>query len=185
MRALSQVYALVGLGSILFTAGCATPVKCDYKIGTDFSKYRTFALLPLPQNSPPEDPGLILRVAEPARAAVAAELGSKGLTQAPANQADLAVNLKGRSLPRVEVRDYGYSYPVMTRYGMVTVVENPYTTVSTTNERTLIIEVLDNRTKELIWVGWLTKTSSKPVSPQALQEAIREVLAKYPPQASQ
>ena len=181
MRVLSHVCALLSLGAILLTAGCATPVKFDYKTGTDFSKYRTFALLPLPQTSPTADPGLILRVAEPARATMAAELTSKGLTQAPADQADLAVNLKGRSLPRVEVTQQGYSYPVMTRYGMVTVVENPYTTVSTTNERTLIIEILDNRTKELIWVGSLTKTSSKPVSAQELQEAIHEVLTKYPP----
>jgi hypothetical protein len=166
---------------VLLAAGCATTVKTDYKAGTDFSKYRTFALMPLPQRGPAEDPGLVLRLAEPARTAVRGSLAAKGMTEAPEDQADLAVNLRGQSLPRVEVRDYGYTYPAMTRYGMVPVVVNPQTSVSTYNERTLIIELLDHRTKELVWVGWTKKESSKPVSAEGLQQAIREVLDKYPP----
>jgi hypothetical protein len=109
------------------------------------------------------------------------ELTGKGMTEAPIGQADLAVNLRGQSLPRVEVRDYGFTYPVMTRYGMVTVVQNPNTTVSTYNERTLIIELLDNRSKEVVWVGWTKKETSRSVSPEMLQAAIHDVLAKFPP----
>jgi hypothetical protein len=67
---------------------------------------------------------------------------------------------------------------------MVTVVENPYTSVSTYNERTLIIEMLDNKTKELVWVGWTKKDTSSPVTPQDLQDAIRKILAKFPPPPS-
>ena len=168
-------------GGILLTAGCSTPVKTDYKAGATFSQYRTFALLPLPQKAPADDPGLMLRIAQPAREAVVGELTGKGLTEAAPNLADLSVNLKGQSLPRVEIRNEGFSYPVMTRYGMVNVVQNPYTSVSTYNERTLIIEMLDNRAKEVVWVGWMKKDSSKPVKPEVLQEAIRKILAKFPP----
>ncbi len=170
------------VGALLLVLGCATPVQTDYKAGANFTRYRTFALLPLPQQAPPEDPGMALRLAQPAREAVVGELTAKGLAEAPANQADLAVNLKGRSLPRVEVKNYGYTYPVMTRYGTVTVVENPYTSVSTYTERTLVIEIFDNQRKELVWVGSMKKdTSSKPVSAQTLQDAIRKILAKFPP----
>ncbi len=181
MRGVGTISGLWCLTGILLAAGCATPVKTDYKAGASFSQYRTFALLPLPQTGPAEDPGLMLRLAEPARESVIRELTAKGLTQAPAEQADLAVNLRGQSLPQVEVRQYGYTYPYMTRYGMVTVVQNPYTTVSAYAERTLIIELLDNRTKELVWVGWTKKESSSRVTPQMLQEAIRNILAKFPP----
>ncbi len=170
--------------ALLLGAGCAAPVKTDYKAGTNFSQYRTFALMPLPQQAPPEDPGLMVRLAQPARDAVVAELTAKGLTQAAAGEADLAVNLKGHSLPQVEVRQYGYTYPMVTRYGMVTVVENPYTTVSSYTERTLIIELLDTRAKELVWVGWTKKESSSPVTPAMLQEAIRRILTKFPPRPS-
>ncbi len=165
----------------LLAAGCSTPVKTDYKAGANFSQYRTFALMPLPQQASAEDPGLILRVAEPARNAVRSAFTAKGLAEATAEQADLAVNLRGQSLPKVEVQNYGYTYPAMTRYGTVTVVRNPYTSVSTYSERTLIIELLDNRAKELVWVGWMTKNSSGPVTPETLEEAIQKILEKYPP----
>jgi len=177
----NTVLGLLLSAGLFMATGCATPAKSEYKPGTDFSKYRTFALMPLPQQASAQDPGLILRLAEPAKAAVVEALTAKGLTEAPADKADLAVNLRGQSLPKVEVRDYGYSYPAMTRYGMVTVVQNPYTTISTSTERTLIIEMLDNRAKEVVWVGWTKKESSAPVKPETLQEAIRKVLAEYPP----
>jgi hypothetical protein len=172
---------------LLTVAGCATPVKTDYKAGADFSKYRTFAVMPLPQRASAEDPGLVLRVGQPAKQAVVEALTAKGLTEAATDQADLTVALHGKSLPKVEIRDYGYNYPVMTRYGMVSVYQTPYvsaSSVSTTTERTLIIELLDNHTKELVWVGWTKKDSSEPVKVEALQEAIRKVLAEYPPKTS-
>jgi len=175
------VIDLFWFGGILLLAGCANPVQTDYKPGTDFSRYKTFVLMPLPQQASAEDPGLVLRLAQPARDAVVSQLTAKGMTEAPTNQADLSVNLRGRSLPRIEVRDYGYTYPAMTRYGTYTVVRNPYTTISTTQERTLIIEMLDNHSKELVWVGWTKKESSKPVTAEVLQQAIKDILAEFPP----
>jgi S-methylmethionine-dependent homocysteine/selenocysteine methylase len=180
-EAQSIVVGLFCLSGILLLVGCSTPVKTDYKTGTDFSRYKTFALMPLPQQASTDDPGLVLRLAQPARDAVVSQLTAKGMTEAPTNQADLSVNLRGRSLPRIEVRDYGYTYPAMTRYGTYPVVVNPYTTISTTQERTLIIEMLDNHTKELVWVGWTKKESSKQVTAEALQKAIQEILAEFPP----
>jgi hypothetical protein len=177
----SIVVGLLCLSAILLLVGCSTPVKTDYKTGTDFSRYKTFALLPLPQQASTDDPGLVLRLAQPARDAVVSQLTAKGMTEAATNQADLVLNLRGRSLPRIEVRDYGYTYPAMTRYGTYTVVRNPYTTISTTQERTLIIEMLDNHSKELVWVGWTKKESSKQVTAEALQKAIQEILAEFPP----
>ena len=136
--------------------------------------------MPLPQQAPADDPGLLLRIAEPARHTVVSELTAKGLAEAPADRADLAFNLKGQSMPRVEVRNYGFTYPVMTRYGMVTVAQNPYTSVSTYTERTLAIEAFDNQTKEMVWVGWMKKDYSGQVTAEAVQDAIRRILAKFP-----
>jgi hypothetical protein len=182
LRVFKALYRLAGAAGILFVAGCATPVHTDYKSGVNWAQYRTFAMLPLPQQASASDPGLVLRLAEPTREAVRSALAAKNLTEAPANQADLAVNLRGQSLPRVEINNYGYTYPAMTRYGYpITVVENPYTTVSTYDERTLIIELLDNHAKELVWIGWLKKQTSGQVQAKDLQQAIHEILAKYPP----
>ena len=169
------------LGGVVLVAGCASPVQTDYKTGIDFSKYHTFALLPLPQQSSAEDPGRALRLAQPAREAVETEMTAKGLKETLANDADLTINLRGQSLPRVEVQNYGYTYPAVTRYGTVTVIQNPYTTVSTYHERTLIVEMFDRASKEMVWVGWMKKNSSGPVTAEVLQDAIRKVLAKFPP----
>ena len=170
------------IGFAVFLAGCSTPVKSEYKPGVNFSQYKTFALQPFEAQAPAEDPGLMMRVSEPARQTVASELTAKGLNPEAQDKADLAINLRGQSFPRVEVKNYGYSYPVMTRAGMVTVVENPYSTVSTYNERTLLIEMLDTKTKEAVWIGWLKKESSKKVTPEAMEKAVRAILAQYPPQ---
>lgn len=165
----------------ILLSGCAVPVKSDYRKGTNFAQYRTFALMPLPQKGPDEDPGLMLRISQPARETMVGELGAKGLHEVLMAEAQLAINLKGTSMPRVEVRDYGFHYPALTRYGTVMVVENPDVDVSVTTERTLTIEMFDNANKDLVWVGWITKESSSPATAQRVQKAIREVLAKYPP----
>ena len=123
-----------------------------------------------------------MRLAQPARDAVVGQLAAKGMTEAPTNQADVIVNLRGQSLPRIEVSDYGYTYPTMTRYGTYpVVVRDPYPSVSTYHERTLIIEMLDNHSKELVWVGWTKRESSKQVTAEVLQKAIQEILAEFPP----
>jgi hypothetical protein len=41
--------------------------------------------------------------------------------------------------------------------------------------------MLDNHSKELVWVGWTKKESSKQVTPEVLQKAIQEILAEFPP----
>jgi len=183
-RAIQCFRCGVSLTSLLVAAGCATPVHSNYKPGTNFAQYHTFALLPLPQTASASDPGLVLRLAQTARIEVMRALNAKGLTEAPGDKADLAINLRGQSLPRVEVRDYGYTYPMVTRYGTVPVVYNPSTSVSTYDEKTLIIELLDHRTKELVWVGWMKKDFYGPVKTEDLQEAIRNILAEYPPTES-
>src|SRR5262245_1195927 len=181
MSPITSASTLLCLGGLLLVTGCATPVQTDYKVGVDFSKYRTFALLPLPQRGPAEDPGAAVRLAQPARDTVVSEMTAKGLKETSADDADLTINLRGQSLPRVEIRDHGYTYPVFTRYGTVTVIENPYTTVSTYQERTLIVEICDRSAHEMVWVGSTKKNTSGPVTPDGLQEAIRQVLAKFPP----
>lgn len=181
MRASVSVLAL-GCG-LLLVGGCSS-VKTDFKAGTDFSRYRTFAMMPLPQSGPPQDPGLMMRVAQPAKEAVVTGLGAKGMFEAPGNEADLEINLKGQAIPKVDVTNYGYTYPRLTHYGTVMVTYGSSPTVTTYTERRLIIEMFDNRTKEMVWVGWTTKNSDKPVKTEVVQEAIRSILEKYPPTES-
>jgi hypothetical protein len=172
--------------AILLPACSTTPkVQTQAKAGADYTRYRTFALMPLPATGPVSDPGLMLRLAEPARQAVVEALTAKGLAEADRAQADIAVNLRGQSLPKVEVTDWGY-HAVPTyglwgrRYGYA-----GYRDVDARNyqERTLSIEIFDNRTKELAWVGWSKSEATGEIKVGKLQEAIRRILAEFPPAA--
>ena len=100
---------LSGLAAVILIAGCATPVHTESKPGVSFAAYRTFALMPLPQTSPANDPGLMLRLAQPAQEATTAALTAKGFQPAERAAADFVVNLRGSSIPKVEVTDWGYT----------------------------------------------------------------------------
>lgn len=166
----------------LLVAGCATPVKTEVKPGANFSAYKTFALMPLPTESPAGDPGAALRLAQPARDAVVAALTAKGFAEASGETADFSVNLRGKSVPKVEVQELGFTYPVHTRYGRtVTVVRDPYLQVNNYDERTLTVEIFDRRSKEMVWVGWLTHEAHGKVKVERVQEAIHRILQEFPP----
>jgi len=174
---------LVALLAISFAACSTTPkVYTQPKPGAAFSRYHTFALMPLPTASPASDPGLMLRVGEPARKAAVEALTAKGLTEADQAQADLAINLKGQFLPKVKVTQYGYvAGPTYQRLGGYQGGYR-YSGVDVDNyeERTLTIEVFDNHTKELTWVGWSKRDSSEQVDVEKLQAGIRSILAELP-----
>lgn len=167
---------------ILLPACSTTPkVHSQPKPGADYTRYHTFAMMPWPRTGPATDPGLMLRIAEPARLTAIEALTAKGLTEANPGQADIAVNLRGSSLPKVEVTDWGYNRTVYTRrYGHVP-VHVGQVDVRTTEERTLTVEVFDNRSKDLVWVGWSKREATGPVRVEKVQEAIRAILAQFPP----
>ena len=176
---------LSGLAAVILIAGCATPVHTESKPGVSFAAYRTFALMPLPQTSPANDPGLMLRLAQPAQEATTAALTAKGFQPAERAAADFVVNLRGSSIPKVEVTDWGYTRTTWTRrYGHVPVHVGEVD-VRQYNEQTLSVEVFDNKSHELIWNGWQKKQSSGKVTPEKLKEALAAILAKFPPPPGQ
>lgn len=171
-------------GVAMLAASCSTmpKVQTQAKAGAEYSIYRTFALLPLPATGPANDPGLMLRIAEPARQAVIEALTAKGLAQADRDKADIAVNLRGQSMPKVEVTDWGYhSVLVYGRWGGYRgVVGYRDVELRSVQERTLSVEVFDNRTKEVVWVGWCKTEREGKIKVEKLQEAIRRILAEFP-----
>ncbi len=181
----AQTAALAGL-LILVASACSTAPKVQTQAqpGTDYTRYHTFALMALTATGPANDPGLMLRLAKPARESAVETLTARGFTEAAIAKADLAVNLRGSSLPKVEVTDWGYTRTAYTRrYGMAP-VHVGQVNVRTSEERTLTVEIFDNHSKELIWVGWSTRETSGQVKVERVQSAIRNILAEFPPAIS-
>ena len=172
------------LAPALLLPGCSTTpkVQTQAKTGADYTNYHTFALMPLTVPGPASDPGLMLRLAQPARQVVVETLTAKGFTETNHTQADLAVNLRGESLPRMAVTDWGYQplpiYGPRGYYGM-----NAYRDVDVRpyEERTLSLELFDNRTKELVWVGWSKSEARGEIPVEKMQETIRRILLEFPP----
>jgi hypothetical protein len=82
---------------------------------------------------------------------------------------------------KIDVQDWGYSYP---RYpyggwygGQVDVYQY--------NEGTLIVDIVDAKTNQLVWRGTATKTIDESASPEQreanLKEVVSRIFEKYPP----
>ena len=174
---------LIGLCGLAFLTGCETPIKTDFKPDAPFASYRSFSIIPLPQTGPPQDPGLMLRLGRPATDAITAALTAKSYQLVQRENADFAVNLRGASIPKVDVTNWGYHGSfVYGPYGRATYIGGPAgTQVRNYNERTITIEIFENRSHDLVWTGSLTEQSSRRITPEKLKEDIHRILEKFPP----
>lgn len=180
-RLVATMTRMTLLAVLALVTGCTSVVKTEFKPETQFPAYRTFAVLPHSGPSPAGDPGVVLRLAEPAKAAAITALTAKGFQQAELKQADFAVNLRGESIPRVRVDDWGYTrYAHTARYGRIPIHVGEVD-VHAYDERTLTVEIFDNKSHELVWVGWLKRDTTEAISVPDFQKAVAKILSKFPP----
>lgn len=175
--------AVVGL-IVWGVAGCSSiPVHTEHNPGVNFAAFKSFAILPVTTTGGGVDPGTALHLMNVAELAVRESLTAKGMTEINREQADFAVNVRGESLPRVQVTDWGYStYPVaVRRRGWVYYGGYPSVDVTTVLDRRLVVEVYDNSTHQQAWVGWTDHPDSGTVKPEKLKESLKKILADFPP----
>lgn len=115
--------------------------------------------------------------------AIETEMAAKGFTKS--EKPDLLVNIFTKSREQVDVNQFNAGWGYGWGWGW-----NPWmwggrsTTVSTSTEGTLYIDLIDAKKKELIWqgegVGILTQNINK--KEERIQEFVQKILAKYPPE---
>jgi Domain of unknown function (DUF4136) len=195
MTAFNEVHRRMGCpaGAIVLvlliglTSGCVTTptVKSDYDSTVNLKAYKTFTLLQPRASGSATDPGSVMRLTPPAQEGVREVLTAKGLTEAPADKADCAVLVRGESMTSVSVTDWGYTgYPYAAhRAGWVYPYGGGYSNVDVreTTERKLIIEIYDSASHKMSWVGWAERSSGGAPTAETVKEAIRLVLAQFPP----
>ncbi|MEZ0005822.1 hypothetical protein ABH942_001179 [Flavobacterium sp. 28YEA47A] len=160
-------------------ASCSSvQVATDYDKNVNFENYKSFAFFK-PGIDKVEisdlDKRRILN-------AIDAELTAKGITKS--ENPDLLVNIFTKSRQQVDVNQFNAGWGYGWGWGW-----NPWmwggssTTVSTSTEGTLYIDLIDARKKELIWqgegVGVLTQNINKKDA--RIQEFVKKILEKYPP----
>jgi hypothetical protein len=165
--------------------GCATlRVGSDYDKQASFAGYHTFTWLPRERYGT-RNPLVVQR----ARDAVQAELVRKGYAlAADAAAAEFAVDFTIGSRVRMDVHSYPAAYVGGWYWGAPGWWGYPYwgseIDVRQYREGTLSIDVFDVRSHRPVWHGWAKKelsASDIERSEEPIRDAVRAVLAKFPP----
>lgn len=189
---MNNAIRFLGLGIVAITlAACAgTRVATDHDPGADFARLQTFAWLE-PERTQVEDPvldsGLLTRKVEHA---VAQTLLDRGYARTDsAADADFLVTYHTASRERLRDRG-GFSLGVGIGRGWhhgyrgsVFFGDHHYfPRIESYQEGTLIIDVLDARSRELIWRGWVRNTvDTRNYADEAIAAAVQEILDRFPP----
>lgn len=163
-----------------FISSCSSVrVASDYDDRTDFSVYKTYGFF---------EPGIekvdisdldrnrILRALED-------EFAKKGFTKS--ENPDLLVNFFTKARQEVDVNQFYAGWGYGWGWGW-----NPwmwggnYTTVSTSTEGTLYIDLIDAKKKELVWqgIGTGVLTMDREKKEERIREFVTNILAQFPPQ---
>jgi hypothetical protein len=174
MKTLKWVAAFV----LLVFASCASvQVASDYDNNVEYSQYKTFAFYKSGIDKvaiSDLDKKRILRAIETA-------LIAKGFTKS--ETPDLLVNIFTKSREEVNINQFNAGWGYGWGFGW-----NPWgfggqTSVTTSTEGTLFIDLIDAKKKELVWQGegqgTLTKNTAK--KEERIQEFVAKVLEQYPP----
>ncbi len=179
---------VAAIAALALMAGCSSlSTSYDYDANADFAKYRTFAWMAKPEAAP-GDAAQARRNSDlldrRIRSAVAGELAARGISEDAGGPGLLAVYHIGVE-EKIQVTDYGYNYSPYSAYwgygyGGRSIDVYQY------QQGTLIIDLIDASTKNLVWRGSGTKAlSDRQLSPEELQERVNKIVAKimetYPP----
>lgn len=177
--------SILALASLL--AGCATmKIQTEFDPEAPFAQYKSYAWLDAKPG--PDDPPPIR--SETARlnvmSMVDGHLAKRGLARVKADAGpDLLVWITGSKDRRVEVATYGYTYAASYAYGYGGIAMTaPVTEAHTYTEGTLLLDLVDAKSKRLVWRGAATDTlDGSTASMSQVNEALTKILAEYPPHA--
>ena len=178
---------LLAAPALLLLTACSSPVSYDYDVSQDFSRYKTFDLYAPGRHAgnakSPEDSLMDKRI----RASVAAELQTKGFAREEVADPDFLVacypvyrKRRYRTTTRVGFGGGGWYRPWGYRVG------TSFSQVHEYKQGSLIIEIVDARTNQLVWQGTdegvLTGLDDPEKANDAVASAVKDTLAKFPPQ---
>jgi len=157
---------------LLLTAGTliAQDVRYNFMPRTDFSKYRTYKWVNIGGAHPDQ-----IMDAE-IKQSVDSQLASRGMTKTDSDKADLYIGYQSTVDQETQWDAWGSR-----TFGM----GMGSWTSSTISVGTLVLDMYDPASKELVWTGRATKTidpsSNHEKNQQRLDKAIAKLLKNYPP----
>ena len=162
----------------VFAVSCSSiRVNSDYDAAVDFNQYKTYAFFKQGIDKAEIsdlDKKRILR-------AIDAEMQKKGFVKS--DSPDMLINIFTRANEQVNVNNWGYNYGWGWGYSPWMWGGN-YTTVNTSTQGILYIDILDARKKELVWqgIGTGVLTLDRERKQERINEFVMEIMKEYPPQ---
>jgi len=174
---MKRMAALVIITQLALLAGCSSiSVNHDYDREADFASYKTYDWIPRPASATGVNSSLNR---ERIRSAVENELQAKGLRQSSADP-DLLLAFHVGVENRIEVTDWGYTYPGR-YYGW----GGRDIDVQQYREGTLVVDLINSSSKQLVWRGSAQGTLHDNPTPEKREKNINNAVGKifynYPP----
>jgi len=177
------IIRLVGVLSLSVFYGCSgITVNSDYDVSTDFSELKTWSWKQNPpeENFDREDDNSLVR--RRIQGAIASELAEKGFLEIISGTSDFYVTYHVRTQEKTQIQPMPGPF-IRPGWGM-----GYYSEVYQYEEGTLIIDFIDAKTQYLIWRGIAKEVVDWQQSPEQktklIDEAVKEVLAQFPPKRS-
>jgi len=177
MNAQHKIFASVGIALLAATVSFAQQVKTDYDRSTDFNQYKTYSW----QEIKPENSLWDARIKD----AVDAQLAAKGWTQVDSGGDVAIVAIKTTQTQRSLQTFYdgfggGWRWRGFGGMGETTTTEQDY------KEGTLVVDLYDAKTKQLIWRGSAEGTLSNNTekNEKNLDKGVAKMFKKFPAQAA-
>jgi Domain of unknown function (DUF4136) len=171
-RSIVAVVILVAL-PVLASAqklGQTAPVEVEFDHAADFSIYKTFAWAPFQDPAP--NPANHVRITR----AVERELNAKGLHKVPPGEATCFLRYQGR-LERKFQGSPSQSQSPWSPSDKRTIVN-----IEKVKIGTLILEVWDARTKDLVWQARQSAPAPSPDRMEAaINKSVKELMEAFPP----
>ena len=176
----NMIKLIIMFGLLLVVTSCSSiSFTSDYDPATDFSGYKTFAVHEgTVDGSELENAPLIKRRVIDAIRKV---MVSKGFLLTEENNADIIVYPFAGTNDKIKVTDWGYNYgPYWRRYPNGRNID-----VTSYTEATLVLDLVDSKSDQLIWrgagTGAIRENNSPEERTEAIDNAVSRILENYPP----
>jgi len=172
MKTQRTIFAFVGAVLLFATASYAQQVKTDYDRGTDFSHYKTYSW----EKVQTQDPLLVDRIKE----AVNASMAAKGLTPVESG-GDIAIIAIETTQNQRTLNTFYDGFGGGWRWGGG--FGNATTTVDNYKVGTLVVDLFDAHSKNLIWRGSSSDTLSDKSDKNIknLDKGVKKMFDHFPP----
>ena len=167
-----RIVCLLFLAALTSAASRAQDVTYNYMPGTDFSKYHTYKWVLIEGASHPNQ-----IIDQEIKQDIDSQMASKGLTKTDSDKADLYIGYQIAVDQERQWNAWGTGRGFGGGMGSAT--------SSTISNGTLVLDMYDPGTKQLVWTGRATKTldpsSNQEKNMKNLNKAMAKLMKNYPP----